>query len=530
MLYLLIVFFILWLIRTLKDVLFWIYLWQLKDYHLKRFIDHFRTTKGKNLLSDKLRIIKIALLLSFFLNPLVLFVFLPLLYSAEFLKTIINLKKKKFLKPVLTVKTGLVLILAVFMEIFLITVAFSIAEERVWLSIIFFPLFLLVADLTTPILIAFVIIVLKPITYILISVKMARAKRKIAKSRGLTVVAITGSYGKSSVKEFLYEILSVKYRVLKTEKNINAEVGIADTILNKLKKDHQIFIVEVGAYERGKIAQVCRMINPKIGVLAGIGSQHLATFGSQENIIKGKFELIDSLPKDGTAVLNFDNEFIKKESDEKNIKKVWCSSINSTDVFAKNIFLNKNYLSFELCSKEKGSIVAQANLFGRQNIKNLLLASAVAMELGMNLKEISKSFLKINPEQSGIKCLKKISPTILDASYSANTDGVIADLEYLNLYLGKRIIIMPCLIELGKKSKQDHQEIGKRIAEVCDLGIITTKECFEDIRRTAKHIIYLDDPEKILEKLKDFKGPEDVILLEGRLPKEIIKKIKEYFK
>ena len=201
MLYLLIAFFAFWLIRTLKDVLFWIYLWQLKEYHFKRFVDHFRTAKGKSLLLDKLRIIKLALLVSFFLNPWVLFVFVPLLYLAESLKTIINIKKKKLLKPIFTLKTVGVFILAVVVEIVLVLITFFAIEERVWLSILFFPLILLIADLITPILTFFIILALKPITYIAISIKIKRAKRKIAKLKDLTVVAVTGSYGKSSVKE-----------------------------------------------------------------------------------------------------------------------------------------------------------------------------------------------------------------------------------------------------------------------------------------------------------------------------------------
>jgi len=172
----------------------------------------------------------------------------------------------------------------------------------------------------------------------------------------------------------------------------------------------------------------------------------------------------------------------------------------------------------------------QANLLGNQNVSNLLLASAAAMEAGMSLEEISKSFLKIKPEQGGTAYIKKLSPIILNASYSANTAGVIADLEYLKLYSGKKVIVMPCLIELGKNSKEDHKKIGEKIAEVCDLAIVTTKECLGDIKEKAKQVIFLENPDEILEKLKEFNGSDDVILLEGRLSKEIIKKIVNYFK
>ncbi len=226
----------------------------------------------------------------------------------------------------------------------------------------------------------------------------------------LLVIVITSSYGKTSVKEFLGEILSKNFRVLKTEKHINAEIGIAKTILEKLRPEHQILIAEIGAYERGKIREVCQMLKPKIGILTGIGSQHLSTFGSLENIKKAKYELIESLPKNGIAII-----------------------YNKLKLTAENIIVEKEYVSFTVSSSGNDRADFKLNLSGAQNIINILLAASCAKELGMTLGEISTACRKIKPGQGGMKFLRKESPVVLDASYSANYDGVIADLEYLKL-------------------------------------------------------------------------------------------------
>ena len=121
-----------------------------------------------------------------------------------------------------------------------------------------------------------------------------KAKQKRLKFKNLLVIGITGSYGKTSTKEFLATILSEKYKVLKTKEHQNSEVGVSQCILNDLKPEHEIFVCEMAAYNRGGIKLLCDIVKPKIGILTGINEQHMATFGSQENIIKTKYELIES--------------------------------------------------------------------------------------------------------------------------------------------------------------------------------------------------------------------------------------------
>jgi len=487
MLTFLIFFFALWLIRTFRSVLFWVYLWQIKEYHFGRFRDYFRTQKGKLLLLGNLNIAKLGILLLYYFNIFAASILLAIVYLLESYKTFLAQKRKKIIKPVITPKTSVLIILSFAIEIISIISVFQEIEKRIWLSVLLFPLLLLAADILTPLIISLIILVSKPFSWIFCQRMLYLAKKKREQFKDLIVIGISGSYGKTSTKEFLFEILSEKYRVLKTKKNINAEIGIAKTILEDLKPEHQVFIAEIGAYNIGKIREVCRVLQPKIGVLTGINEQHLATFGSQKNIIKAKHEIIE------------------------------CSQLglekDKIDLRAENIVIEKEYVSFMV----KG-VNFKVNVLGSHNIENILLAARTAQELGMSLEEISTACLKIKP--AGMTLLKKEGPVVINSSYSANPTGVIADLDYLNIYQGKKLIIMPCLIELGKSSKEIHQRIGRKINQVCDLAVITTKEYFKEIEKeSGNKAIYIENPKQIIQKMKEF----DIILLEGRVPKEIIR-------
>jgi UDP-N-acetylmuramoyl-tripeptide--D-alanyl-D-alanine ligase len=294
--------------------------------------------------------------------------------------------------------------------------------------------------------------------------------------------------------------------------------------LNDLKDYHEILIAEIGAYEKGKIKEVCKMIRPQIGILTGINDQHLGTFGSQENIVKAKFELIDSLPENGTAIFNWDSDLVRREVVARKLKTKYkrCSVQGVADFFARSVEPYRDYLTFKLYERTGESSQIQVNLLGSQNAVNIILAAACAKELGLTLNEISRGCFNIKPSQGGIVYTRKISPIVIDATYSSNLDGVLADLEYLKLQEGRKVVIMPCLIELDGNSLQDHERIGEKIAEVCDLAIITSKECLGAIQRKFPKAVYLESPEKITEKAKKF----DVIFLEGRVPKKVIDYLK----
>ena len=469
----------LWIIRETKSILFWLYLWQLKEYHIGRFFAHFETTKGKSLFWNKLFGFKVLSLALYFWYPLFLFFSEYILYLVEAPLALKNIIQRKIIMPVLTKKTLLLIFVGLAVEALVLLFSFSYLPDLLWL-----PVLLIVFDVLTPLIVSIIVLLLQPFTVLARNriINKARAKRKDFKN--LLVIGITGSYGKTSTKEFLYSILSSKFKVLKTEKHQNSEVGISQCILNDLKQEHEIFICEMGAYNLGGIKLLCSIAEPKIGVLTGINEQHMATFGSQENTIKAKYELINSLPQDGVAFFNAKNKYCFVMYEKTKIKKY-------------------------LYGKE-------AVAFGDEN---LLGAKAVAKELGMTDSEIESACLRIENKFPGIEIKKGVRGiTVIDATYSANPDGVIANLEYLKIFPGRKIIVMPCLIELGKSSKEVHERIGKKIAEVCDLAIITTRDRFSEIKKFAgDKVVFIENSKDIFGKIKE----GDTVLLESRVPKKL---------
>jgi len=540
---------IIWLILIAKAILFWLYLWQLKEYHLKRFLDHFRTQKGKQLLLNPIRFVKIALIILLLFSPYLLWPFL-IVYIGELALTVI---KRRVKKPVFTAKiaflSGLNLLL-----FFALGLYFNLKLTGLWLV----PA-LVITDVLAPPLISLIVLLSQPLTTLMRQRIINQAENKREKFKDLIVIGITGSYGKTSTKEFLATILSKKFMVLKTRENQNSEIGISRCILDELKPEHQIFICEMGAYDKGKIKQVADMAKPNIGIVTGVNEQHLALFGSMENLVsaEGGGELLESLSKNGIFILNGDNEAVKSKyqvpstpstpssgprgkyqsNPESQIQKtIFCSTKEKLDFWAENITVEKDWLYFRVCDKTGESADFKVSLVGRQNIENILLAAVCAKELGMTLAEIALACEKIKPDQGPIKLVLnqvKHKADILDSTYSANPDGVLAALEHLKLWTGSKIIIMPCLIELGPAAKTIHERIGNKIGEICDLAIITTKDWFEEIKTAAlnagikpENIVFSENPQKIFARIKNFNKPGDVILFEGMVPQALLDRFK----
>ena len=532
---------ILWLIRETKAILFYLYLWQLKEYHIGRFLDHFRTEKGKRLIFNSLNLLKILLISGFFIFPFYFPFILVALYTLEVAKALTDFFQKRLKKPVLTKKTVFLILAALLLEIlFIFANWFRLTPS--------FALWLLIFDIFTLAIASGITLIFQPLVVLGRNQIIKKAKKKRDDFKNLLVIGITGSYGKTSTKEFLATILSEKFKVLKTAKHQNSEVGVSLCILNDLKPEHEIFIVEMGAYNRGGIKLLCDIVKPKIGVLTGINEQHMATFGSLENIIKAKYELIESLPRsesessllrglpeNGLAIFNGDNDYCyelyKKTKKPKKVYSLQSTISNlPVDLYTSSIAVNREFLSFKVIDKNGESAIFKANLLGEQNISNILASAVCAKELGMTLEEITKACQKIESWQGGVELKKGINGlNIIDATYSANPDGVISHIDYLKIWPGKKVIIMPCLIELGKVSKRIHKEIGKKIGEVCDLSIITTREHFQEIGEGAtekglkgENILFIENPKEIFEKIKNFCSHGDVVLLESRMPSQLI--------
>ncbi len=506
---------ILWCFVFIRALFFWLWLWQLKEYHWGRFRAHFEAQKVRKLIST--------------------------FYRVRF--------------PRLTKKTVIISFFGILLTGLIIFELFELPLKLFYIS-------LLVLFVLSPLIFSSLIIIFQIPTIFLRNRILKKAKEKREKFKSLSVIAVTGSYGKTSTKEFLAEILSDKFKVLKTERHVNAEIGIAQTILEKLNEEHQIFIAEVGAYEVGKIKEVCEFLQPEIGILTGISEQHLSTFGSQQNIIRAKYELIESLPDDGLAVFNGNNKYCRELYQKTKIPKkisvvrpdtIQPAAFQQTafqqggfqsadelikpDIWAENVKEEKEEISFKVFSKKESvSADFRVKIIGIHNVENILMAAIVAEEFGMSLVDVSRACDKLTSLAGALRLLEGNNRwNILDATYSANPQGIISHLDYLKIWsrekgIPKKVIVMPCLIELGFTSKEIHKKIGEKIGKVCDLAIITTKDRLKELRKGAEksgmnkeNIVFLSKEEKIFEKLKNFCPPESVILLESRVPRDLIK-------
>src|SRR5258708_3701917 len=220
-----------------------------------------------------------------------------------------------------------------------------------------------------------------------------KTRNKILSFKNLEIIAITGSFGKSSTKEILYQLISDKFPTLKTPESYNTVFGVAKVIDYELDENYKYFICEMAAYKIGEIKELCYMVPPKYGVLTGITTQHLERFGSLENIIKAKFELVDAIDNKENIVFNLSDENIKEESNQRNTNK-------PTDFLkATNIKFNKNGSSFDIQINNR-SYKVETKLFGFANIKNILGSASMALKLGLSGNYIVERIEKRSEEHT----------------------------------------------------------------------------------------------------------------------------------
>lgn len=302
-----------------------------------------------------------------------------------------------------------------------------------------------------------------------------KAKNKLKAYNKLEVVGITGSYGKTSCKNILNDILASKYVTRPTPKNYNTPYGLMLTINNHLDKFDDLLIAEMGAYTNGRIKNLCDFVNPKYGILTIIGEAHLETFKTKENIQKTKFELIESLPSDGVAILNMDDPYQVSYELKNKVKVVWVSESNpKADVYASDIKVNGKGTSF-VCHYKGGELKLNTKLLGNHNILNILLAVALAKEMKVEDEDIQGSVSTLKATEHRLE-LKKIGNFyMLDDAYNSNPVGASSALDLLSKMNGTKVIVTPGMIELGNMETEENYKFGEQISKVCDYVILIGK-------------------------------------------------------
>lgn len=352
-----------------------------------------------------------------------------------------------------------------------------------------------------------------------------KAGKKLKEIPNLKVIGITGSYGKTSTKYAINTILSQKFNTLMTPESYNTTMGVVRTINEKLSSTHQLFICEMGAKYVGDIKEICDIVKPEFGVVTAIGPQHLDTFKSLENVKRTKLELVDSLPKDGLAFLNWEDENIRKATLPKNAVKFGLSK--SADYYAENIEITEKGSNFDVILPNKEKIHIKTKLLGELNILNIVGAVAIADKLGMTSEEIKVGVKYLRPVPHRLQLKQNPNGSIIiDDAYNSNIKGAKMALEVLKTFEKKqRVLITPGIVELGDKAKEINRDLGKKAAECADYVILVGAEQtvpilqgLQDMRFPKPNTYIAKNLEEALREMNRITSSNTVILFENDLP------------
>lgn len=353
------------------------------------------------------------------------------------------------------------------------------------------------------------------------------AVRKLNNMKAMKVIGITGSYGKTSSKNILNDILNIKYNSFATPKNINTPYGTINIVNNYLDKFNDIFIAEMGAFKQGEIKELCDLVKPQYGILTKIGVAHLESFGTIENIQSGKFELIESLPIDGLGILNRDDEFQVNYKLKNKCNIMWIGIDNkNVDVWATNIKLTYKGTTFDVKFKNDKTLYKfETKLLGKANIYNILAALALGKHFGLTISQLQQGVRSVSsiPHRLEMKKYGKIN--IIDDAYNSNPVGSKMALDVLSMMPGKKIVVTPGMIDLGHEQYNINKEFGTHIAQVADdvilVGREQTKAIYDGLiekKFKKSNIHILNEVKQAFVLIQKLQGKETFVLLENDLP------------
>ncbi|WP_299549845.1 Mur ligase family protein [uncultured Helicobacter sp.] len=332
------------------------------------------------------------------------------------------------------------------------------------------------------------------------------AKDKLESLSNLTIIAITGSYGKTSLKNYLSQILQENFKVYSTPRSVNTLTGIIADINQNLSPLTDIYIVEAGARGSGDIKEIVELTAPQIVVVGKIGEAHLEYFKTLENIYRTKYEILESK--------RLKTAYIYKD----NIQPTHANVINFPQD-PSDIEATLQGTSFSLNIKgEKLSF--QTRILGAFNVINMSAAIAVGSDLGISNERLIKQAQKFEPINHRLSKIVVNGKIILDDSYNGNLDGMLEAIRLASLHNGKKIIVTPGLVE---SSKEANVKLAKAIDKVFDLAIITGELNANILRSNIHHTqkILLKDKTSIEHILKSTTDSGDLILFANDAPSYI---------
>ncbi len=509
-----------------------LFLWWRKEYRWDRMLVHLRTKQGETVLLGKTHIILIAFALMWALEGIQHIVYMLVGLTAFALGFMYTRSIRTWLIPPLSPKVVLLFVALCAVILFLalwsplpILIALLIAD------LLLFPTSLLiVVGMSLP-------------TKAYHWLQIAKAVKVLRAHAPMTVIGITGSYGKTSVKDYISAILGSSNKTLKTSASKNSPIGIAEVILQSLKSSHTHFVVEMGAYKRGEIREMSAMVRPEIGVLTAINPQHQDLFGSIETTMKAKYELLQGLVGKKIAIVNLDDAKTRQMGAwaKKDGCDVWGWSRQSTlpesvvpaahTFRAGNIDVTDHSVSFDcIIGREKAHI--EAAVVGEHQVGNILAAIAAAVAGGMKFKDAAAAVKNLQAAPKVMEVIPGIHGSVfIDDTFNNNPDAAKAAIQFLGRNKGKKILVFQPMIELGAFAEASHEAVGAEAARNADAIFLTNANFFSAFSRGVKSVasgvpLSVAKPSAIAEYITKHVKKNDMVLFKGKDAEHALKLIK----
>ncbi|GAA5139250.1 UDP-N-acetylmuramoyl-tripeptide--D-alanyl-D-alanine ligase [Thalassotalea piscium] len=331
----------------------------------------------------------------------------------------------------------------------------------------------------------------------------------------LKVVGITGSSGKTTVKEMVAAILSRLGNVLATQGNFNNDIGVPLTLL-RLDTAHDYAVIELGANHMGEIAYTSTLVQPDVAIINNIAAAHLEGFGDLCGVARAKGEIFEGLKTNGVAIYNKDCRYANKwqwRLVDKDVRRFSC--VDESDCYSANIILNEDGCATFKLNTHVGNVYIELTVPGKHNVCNAVAAATIALEFGASLDDIRLGLAEMAPVKGRLN-LHHLPNNIklIDDTYNANVESIKAATELLASYPGRRILIIGDMGELGANARTYHQEVGEHAAtckvdDLLTLGVLSQSTSDGYNQKSGKKAYHFSERTPLMTQLKSLLTDEE---------------------
>lgn len=487
---------------------------QTQFYELKRYFLYKKERDKKK--------IKSFVLISLILMNLVLFIYLRykfLIIIIPFLLFILCFQKRKERIIKLSITSRIKRLIIIYFLVLLIS-GFPFIYIAESYSYIYLFCYETIVYLLFKLVVSFVVILDYPLEKQIINKYKNLAIKKLKKINPI-LIGVTGSYGKTSTKNYLYELLSLKYRVCKTPKSYNTLVGILKSINEEMNENCEIMIIELGVDKVDGLNKVLSFLEFDYSIITSIGPQHLKTFITIDNILKEKSKILNKTKK--CIFLNYNNEHLRTLDLSKYCKTLTYSFYNDTNLIASNIKLQEDQMTFKL-KYDREELELNTNVLGRHQLENLIGSILIAFYLGVDLKKIKRKVRYLNNERHRMEIKYLDNLKIIDDSYNSNVNGFKNALDVLEVQSRYKVLITPGVIELGQDWEKKNRELGSYASSKTDFVVLVGKSVTRPFYLglvnkgfNESNILVVDTFQEGMEYIRGL-DKEVVLLIENDLP------------